>query len=290
MTIWDAADRRDHAVDLQVLGVEAERSYAELAELVGDPARAPAARARAETLAGRIRERYAWPEEQFLFDSLRADGSPVRRIRPNALLAIPAGILPPAEARALVDRALRPDLRTPWGLRTLATGDPLYDPRSYHEGQVWPIATAWAAHAAFLVGRREVGVELLTTLARSYLAEGGLANECYRGDAPEPWNSCCLLGFSVAPFLTTLFEGLWGITPDLARGRVRVEPRFPAGWTKASLDQVRLGAGALSLRWRAGTLTAAWTGGAPLEVVGPDASVVVPAGGEMRVERPVGES
>jgi hypothetical protein len=278
MTIWDAADRRDHAIDLQVLAVEAERSYAALAEAFGDPVAAAAARGRAEALAAMVRARYLWPEEGYLYDALRKDGTPVLRLRPNALLAVQAGLLPEATARGVLGRALQSDLLTPWGMRTLSSRDPGYDPLSYHEGQVWPIATAWAAQASLLVGERERGVELLRILARAYLEEGGLANECYRGDQPLPWNSSCLLGFSVAPFLTTLFEGLWGIVPDLLRRRVTVDPRFPEGWTEAELTRLRLAEGELGLRWRKGELTATWTGSAPLEVVGPNGPVPVTSG------------
>jgi Amylo-alpha-1,6-glucosidase len=267
MTIWDSADRRDHAVDVQVAALEAEEAYAELALGLGDSTGSWASVRRAEELRMLIRTRYAWAGERYLYDSLRRDGSALARVRPNALLAVSAGALGPAAAREVLNRALEPDLNAPWGLRTLSNRDPTYDPIAYHEGQVWPIATAWAAQAAFRVGLPERGVELLRVLARSYLREGGLANECYRGDRDEPWNSCCLLGFSVAPFLTTLFEGLWGLRPDLVHGKIAIEPTFPSAWREAELSNVVLGQGTLALFWRDGTLSAEWRGDRPLTVV-----------------------
>jgi hypothetical protein len=263
-TIWDSTDRRDHAVDLQVLAYEAENALAEISEQSGNPAGATKARARASGLRGHLQTRYRWAGEQYLYDSLRIDGSPVEKLRPNALLAVTAELLSPELGAALIQRAARPDLTTPWGVRTLSNLDPTYDPRAYHDGQVWPIATAWAARATFAARVPELGVEYLRTLARMFLAEGGLANECYRGDAPEPWNSCCLLGFSVGPFLTTLFEGLWGITPDLAHRRVRVDPAFPAGWRSARIDGLRFAEGILALGYEDGRLTVLWSGELPI--------------------------
>jgi hypothetical protein len=285
-TIWDAADRRDHAVDLQVLAHDAELARAELWPAWGDAAEGEKALEHAEGLVALLRRWYRWPEEGYLADSVRHGGEPVRRIRPNALLAASAGMLPPEEALGLVRRAAREDLTTPWGIRTLSSRDPRYDPGSYHEGQVWPIATAWGAAAALAVGEVDLGAQYLRTLAQTFLSEGGLANECYRGDRPDPWNSCCLLGFSVGPFLTTLFEGLWGLRPELQRDRLSVRPAFPAQWRSASLDNLRLGAGSLGLSWAPGELVARWEGSRPLVLSYPGGVADLAPGLAQRLELP----
>ncbi len=277
-TIWDSADRRDHAIDLQVLAYEAELARADLWPGFGDDDGGAAARAHAAAIAELVRSRYTWPEERYLYDSLKDRGPPSERVRPNALLAVIAGCLPPDQARGVVRRAAEEDLTTPWGLRTLSNRDPGYDPRSYHEGQVWPIATAWAAAAALSVGEPELGVGYLRTLSRSLAAEGGLANECYHGDRPEPWDSCCLLGFSVGPFLTTLFESLWGLRPDLPHDRLAVRPAFPESFRSAHLENLRLGSGPLHLDYAPGTITATWLGRRPLTLVGPSGAVDVAPG------------
>jgi hypothetical protein len=263
-TIWDSVDRRDHAIDVQVLGWQAERALARLHELLGQPEEARVAHEHAERLAAALRAGYRWPEERYLFDSLSRSGNPLRHVRPNALLAVSSGLFPEPLAREAFQRATEEDLSTPWGVRTLSSRDPEFRPLAYHSGPVWPIATSWAAQAAFAVGEPERALEYLALMARAYAEEGGLANECYRGDAPEPWNSCCLLGFSVAPFLTNLFEGLFGLRPDLTNGRLSVRPNFPRGWSSARLQNVRLGAGTLHLGWTPEELSLTWTGDVPL--------------------------
>ncbi len=276
-TIWDSTDRRDHAIDVQVLWLQALRSGEALATAPAAAEMRERWAGRADRLSGAVTERYPWPAEGYLFDSLNADG-PVRRIRPNALRAVSAGIVAGELARTVVRRAERDDLATPWGLRTLASTDPGYSPTAYHDGQVWTIATAWAADAAFAVGDGEQGLAHLHTIAERYAAEGGGAHECYRGDRPEPFDSCFLLGFSVAPFLTVLFERLWGIEVDARVPRLTVRPSFPAGWRSASLEGLRLGEGTAAIRWDAGRLEVSWNGGPPLEVVGPAGDVVVRPG------------
>ncbi len=264
-TIWDSADRRDHALDVQVLWWETLGSAAHLLRHADDSERRQACEKLARTLASTIRSRYVWPEEHYLFDSLLGS-SPVARVRPNAVRAVSADLLDPDLARAAVDRVAEEDLSTPWGVRSLSSRDPEYDPRAYHEGQVWTIATAWAADAAFAIGQRERGLEYLHTIARRYAAEGGYASECYLGDRPEPFDACFLLGFSVAPFLSLLFERLWGIRVGGVENSVRVLPAFPPRWTSAKLRGLRLSHGRLDLAWTPGKLEVRWNGDRGLSV------------------------
>lgn len=277
-TIWDSADRRDHAVELQVLLHEARRALLTLSTSESPSAQLPESIVDPAHVAEMVRTRYDWPEEHYLYDSLVRDGPPVRKLRPNALRAVSAGLVPPSTGRAMVDRALQPDLTTGWGVRTLSDRDPQYDPQAYHGGQVWTIATAWAADAALAVGDADRGVALLRTIATRIVEENGLANECYRGDRAEPFDSCFLLGFSVAPFLAVLFERLWGLGVDAAGPTLRVDPRFPPGWGSASLRGLRIGDGHADLTWTAGSLEVRWDGPAPLTVAFGGHTATLPAG------------
>ncbi len=261
-TIWDSADRRDQAVDIQVLWHQALGALRRMAP-GASPDRIPASEL--DRIAETIRQEYRWPEEAYLADSLRA-GHPVRTLRPNALRAVSAGLLRGPAARRMVERAARPDLLTPWGVRSLASTDPTYAPAVYHQGQVWTLATAWLADAAFAAGDVDRGLQALRTIADRFAAEGGYAHECYRGDRPEPFNSCFLLGFSIAPFLTILFERLWGLRREGAGPRLTIDPSFPASWTSATLEGLRVGAGRVRIDWSPGELRVDWSGPGPLSL------------------------
>ena len=247
-TIWDSVNRSEHAIDVQVLWRQALLAAAELHE--GGASAKPGSDwvQAADRIARSVRDLYPWSEEGYLYDSLRS-GAPVARVRPNALRTVTSGILDPDLSHALVRRAAKEDLTTPWGVRTLSAKDPGYDPLSYHDGEVWTIATAWAAEAALAVGEAALGLQYLRTIGERMDAEGGWANECYRGDRPEAFDSCFLLGFSVAPFLTTLFERLWGLSVDARVPRLEVDPSFPSDWDSASLEQLRIGSGVAALDW-----------------------------------------
>ncbi len=281
-TIWDSADRRDHAVDVQVLWWQTLDAAATLLGHADDPVRRATCQQEAARLQATIAERYPWTAEDFLYDSFRS-GRPVPHVRPNALRAVSAGLVEPALARRMVARAARDDLTTPWGVRCLSARDPTYRPTSYHEGQVWTIATAWAADAAYAVGDTERGLAWLRTIASRYAVEAGFAHECYRGDRAEPFDSCFLLGFSVGPFLALVFERLWGLEVLTPGRALRVAPAFPAGWSSARIRGLRLGSGRVDLAWTPAELRVGWSGAVPLSVEAGPGVTTVPAGGSVAV-------
>jgi Amylo-alpha-1,6-glucosidase len=276
-TIWDSTDRRAHAIDVQVLWWQALRDGANVLGRTAAPLE-PEYSQLGERVADAIRTRYRWPEEGYLFDSIR-DGQGTTQVRPNALRTVSAGLFSPEEGRPFVRRAAQDDLSVAWGVRTLSARDPGYDPIAYHDGEVWPIATAWAADAALAVGETGAGTEYLLTLARQLVTEDGFASECYRGDRPEPFNACFLLGFSIAPFLTVLFERLWGITVDVPGRCVTLRPRFPSDWRSAAVERLRVGAGTLALDWTPARWSVSWAGPEEIVVVDGPNRVRVPAGG-----------
>ena len=267
-TIWDSTDRRAHAIDIQILWTRALGALQALAPLLGLTSEASRWQTESRGMRQTIASRYWWAEENYLYDSLGEDGTPLRKVRPNALLAVADGVLPPDRALAVLDRAAREDLSADWGYRTLASTDPTYNPLSYHDGQVWPIASAWAIEAAFAMSQTTRAVDGLRRWARRLDQEAGTLNECYRGDRAEPFNSCFLLGFSIAPFLTQLFEGLWGLRPSTTGRSLTVEPQFPDGWSAASLAGLSLFGGEVGLRWDRPRITVSWHGPGPLRVQG----------------------
>lgn len=277
-TIWDTTDRRAHAIDLQVLWSDALVAATSLLSPGGNDPQTVRWGAMAQRVQESVRRLYPWPEEGYLFDSWWQE-APVRKVRPNALRAVSAGWFPLEVGRAAVERASREDLTAEWGVRTLSTKDPSYDPTAYHDGQVWTIATAWAADAALSVGKVDLGLRYLDAIARRIEEEDGWANECYRGDRAEPFNSCFLLGFSVAPFLTTVFERLWGLHVDARTPRLEIRPNFPEGWRSARLRQLTVGTGRADLLWTPTSIEVRWSGERPLTVATSRGEGSVPGGG-----------
>jgi glycogen debranching enzyme len=80
-----------------------------------------------------------WCEDIGTF-ALALDGnkSPCRVRTSNAGHALFSGIAPPGKAARVAQLLLGPDSFSGWGIRTVASGEPRFNPVSYHNGSVWP--------------------------------------------------------------------------------------------------------------------------------------------------------
>jgi len=131
------------------------------------------------------------------------------------------------KAESVLRRIEKSDLTTPWGVRTLSSLDPKYHPTLYHDGAVWPLVTGWAAISEIKYGRNEQALYYLECMAERILAENGMFAETYRGDRPEPFNSCILQAWSVGMYIYALREMMLGMRIDMTKNRIRFEPQIP---------------------------------------------------------------
>ena len=66
----------------------------------------------------------------------------VKSIASNPGLCLACGIVDDDKAEAVVDRLMAPDMFSGWGVRTLSSEHPAFNPSSYHLGSVSPFANA----------------------------------------------------------------------------------------------------------------------------------------------------
>ncbi|MGI0037855.1 MAG: amylo-alpha-1,6-glucosidase [Nitrososphaera sp.] len=227
-TWMDHIDRRKSANDIQALFVGSLAAGARLAELVDDKASMQKWNDASTRLKETIDTGYWNPESRYYYDTIRKDGSKDRSIRPNALvLLLMDAIKDNRKAVAVLDRIEQADMTTPWGVRTLSATDPCYRPNFYHEGAVWPLVTGWAALAELKYGRKEQGLMYLESMADRIISENGMFAETYRGDRPEPFNSCILQAWSAGLYAWAFTEMMLGMNLDLVNGRIQIEPQIP---------------------------------------------------------------
>src|SRR5207245_9085753 len=86
----------------------------------------------------RIRfERDFWMEAQQCYaQALDGDKEQVPAVTSNAGHALWCGIASPERAAAVTRRLMELDMNTGWGIRTLSSKYPMYNPISYHNGSV----------------------------------------------------------------------------------------------------------------------------------------------------------
>jgi len=135
-------------------------------------------------------------------------------LRPNQIFAVSlsASLLTAEQQKAVVDSCAR-ELLTPFGLRSLAPGEPGYigtysgGPRerdaAYHQGTVWGWLLGPFVLAHYRVYHdRAAALNFLKPLAQSIDRYGlGTLAEIYDGDAPHQPRGCIAQAWTVAELL-----------------------------------------------------------------------------------------
>ncbi|HEX6596490.1 MAG TPA: glycogen debranching N-terminal domain-containing protein, partial [Acidimicrobiales bacterium] len=123
----------------QAYVIAAKRAWATvLADAYGDAAGARRLRAEASDLAGLLEERFWWEEEGTYYLGLDGDKRPIESVTSNPGHLLWAHAVEPDRAVSVVRRLLQDDMWSGWGIRTLSSRHPAYNPFSYQLGSVWP--------------------------------------------------------------------------------------------------------------------------------------------------------
>ena len=145
-------------VEVQAYVYGAWKAASYMARRLGDPTRAAVFKARAE----RLRKDFdaVFFDEELGTYVLALDGAkqPCRIRTSNAGHALFTGIAYAERATSVVATLMDRSSFSGWGLRTLASSQPRYNPMSYHNGSVWPHDNAVIAAGFARYGfRREAG-------------------------------------------------------------------------------------------------------------------------------------
>src|SRR5918992_22634 len=120
--------------ELQGYAFDALLRMAEMYTLWEDEERAAELRERARRLYERFNDDFWWEAEGTYYLGLDGEKRPIRSVASNAGHCLASGIVPPDRAGRVVDRLMAPDMFSGWGIRTLSTKHPGYNPYEYHLG------------------------------------------------------------------------------------------------------------------------------------------------------------
>ena len=143
--------------------------------------------------------------------------------------------LPRPRARAIRDALMGPAMFSGWGIRTLAAGEPRYDPLSYHLGSVWPHDTALTAAGLRRHGFDDDFLVLFDALVdAAAAAPGQRLPELFGGHERVP-------GEPFVPYPVACRPQAWaaGAIPFLlAEGLRGPRPRLPSGVRELSVEGI----------------------------------------------------
>jgi glycogen debranching enzyme len=168
-----------------------------------------------------------------------------------------SGIVPADRAARVVARLMAPDMNSGWGIRTLSSNHPAYNPYSYQNGSVWPHDNSLIA-----LGFKRYGFTVETGhIARDISGAAGhfllhQLPELYAGVARNGANfPVQYLGANVpqawaAGSCFALLQAILGVQPDAPNDRLYVDPALPEWLPDVTLLDLRLGRRTLDIRFR----------------------------------------
>jgi glycogen debranching enzyme len=229
---------------------------ATVAEAAGAADRGPALRQRAEHLRERFEADFWLPDEAYYALALDRDRAPCRVISSNPGHLLWTRMVSDSRAHIVARRMLADDMYTGWGVRTLASGERLYNPMSYHNGSVWPHDTAIAASGMRRYGLVQPALTLATGLFEAVLqVEHMRMPELFcgfrrvDGYGPTQYPVACSPQAWAAGVVFMLIGSMLGLSPDAADNQLTLNrPHLPAWLSWIELRGLRLRDSRLTLR------------------------------------------
>ncbi|MEB3180164.1 MAG: amylo-alpha-1,6-glucosidase [Nostocaceae cyanobacterium] len=207
-----------------------------------------------------------WMEDlDFCALALDGDGNQVDSITSNPGHCLQLGILTPEKAYSVAERLRAPDMFNGWGIRTLSSNSPAYNPMGYHIGSVWPHDNSIIASGLRSLGLIDQALELFQglldmTLQQPYLRPPELFCGYERnGDgAPVQYPVACTPQAWATGSVFQLLQMMVNLVPDAQNNCLRIiDPALPESISRLSLHNLRVGATVLDLEFeRSGNTTA----------------------------------
>jgi glycogen debranching enzyme len=251
-------------VEVQGYAVDARRRMATLYRRLGRDDDAERLHAAAQRHADEIEARF-WMESRGTYAiALDREGRQVDAVTSNPGHLLFSGAAVRDRARRVVASLLEDRMWSGWGIRTLAAGQPAYNPLSYHNGTVWPHDNALCAMGMSAYGEVERAGEVLTGLWQAAQhfrllrfpelfcglgRDGGRFPVHYPvACSPQAWSSA-------AWFL--LVRAVLGLFPDAHAQTLHVRfPWLPPWLDELTLEGVSVGPARATLRFLRGPRSA----------------------------------
>ncbi|HEX8852256.1 MAG TPA: amylo-alpha-1,6-glucosidase, partial [Pyrinomonadaceae bacterium] len=208
-------------------------------------------------LKKRFNEAFWMPEENFFAMGLDADKRQIKSISSNPGHCLATAIVREECVLPVAARLLSDELFTGWGVRTLSSKHPAYNPYSYHRGSVWPVENGTFALAFMRYGLHEE-VERLTRalfeaaalfdfyrLPELFSGHGRDASHPFpalypQANSPQAWSASAVF---------TLLQALLGLYPYAPLKMLLLDPFLPEWLPEITLTNLRVGEARVSIRF-----------------------------------------
>ncbi len=207
-----------------------------------------------------------WVEDQdYCALALDGEGHQVDSISSNPGHCLHLGILDDEKAHSVAERLRATDMFNGWGIRTLSSLSPAYNPMGYHVGSVWPHDNALIAMGLRSLGITDQALELSKSLFDMTLHQPykrppelfcgyGRTND----NAPVQYPVACSPQAWATGSIFQLLQMMANLVPDAPSNCLRIiEPALPESMNRLSFQNLRVGSTLVDLEFeRSGSTTA----------------------------------
>jgi glycogen debranching enzyme len=249
--------------ELQGYVYDAKLRMADVYDVLGRSTDARRLRRQAGELFDRVNDKLWWEEEGTYFLGLDGRKQPIRSVASNAGHLLQSGIVPPERARRVVARLMADDMWSGWGVRTLSSDHPAYNPFSYHTGSVWPhdnamiaggfrrygfdAEAARIAKGMFDAAERQLAFRLPELFAGLPRHEASFPVQYLGANVPQAWAAGSIFRF------IAILCGIHALS-NPEGSRLFVNPALPSWMPELTIRNLRAGRGSLDLALRDGTV------------------------------------
>ncbi len=241
----------------QALAYVAKVRLAEVLWWLGEKEEAKRLEDQAKELKQRFNDTF-WMEDEGTFAlGLDPDKRLIRSISSDAGACLAAGIVDQSRAQRTADRLMADDLFSGWGIRTLSSRHPAYDPFSYQRGSIWPSENGILALAFMRYGLHDY----VERLCRAQFEAAELFDYCrlpevfagHPRDAehpfpglypdanwPQAWSSSAVFCF---------IQALLGLFPFAPLHTLVVDPHLPEWLPEITLTNLHVGPAVAAIRF-----------------------------------------
>ncbi len=238
---------------------DARMQMADYFTKLGEPERA----ARLCHQAAELRERFQrdwWIEEEQCFAlALDADKRKVPSVSSNPGHCLWAGLFDNDAADRLGMRLMADDMLCGWGVRTLSSKEPTFNPMSYHNGSVWPHDNSLVIAGLKRYGMDEramrVADEVIDAAVRFPLNRlpelfCGFARDRRYFSMPAQYPVSCSPQAWAAASIFLIVQAMLGFRPDADANRLVVRPTLLGRINEITLENLRVGTHQIDLEIR----------------------------------------
>ncbi len=212
----------------------------------------------AQELRKRFSDAFWMDDEGYIAMGLDAHKRQITSVASDPGHCLVSGIVEESVAKRVAQRLLAPDLFTGWGVRTLSSKHPAFNPYSYHRGSVWPVE-----NGVFTLAMARYGLhEEMNCLARALFEAAALFDyhrlpEVFAGHQrdedhpfpalypkanwPQAWSSSAVF---------TILQAMLGLYPYAPLDALMVDPHLPDWLPEITIQGLRVADARVTLRFR----------------------------------------